>query len=214
MSDNEVQGAGLSREQKIIFFLLLVFSIFGVSLGLVKIRNSFYAPFALNKKVPDTIRDEIVSVDSLRYRDTDRDTLSDFDELYIYGTSPYLLDTFSYGMSDAEVIRRGLPLCPGGEKNCGNPIVNEAMAINNTIVTSTAATPVVDNAAFDLQTALRDPKQIRQLLSDGGVDPEALKSMSDTDLINVVANIMSTNTSTFATIDAISKMKVNPEAQP
>jgi hypothetical protein len=46
---------GLQKGQKIGVVLLSIFSVFAVGLGLLKIRNTMYAPFALNNGVPYTI---------------------------------------------------------------------------------------------------------------------------------------------------------------
>ena len=54
----------------------------------------------------------------LSQKDTDQDGLSDYDELYIYNSSPYLPDTDSDGISDSqEIAQRTDPNCPEGQ-NC------------------------------------------------------------------------------------------------
>ncbi len=51
----------------------------------------------------------------LQTQDTDEDGLSDFDELYIYATSPYLSDSDSDGVVDSREITDGTdPNCPAG----------------------------------------------------------------------------------------------------
>ena len=111
---SEEQGReGLSKEQKIGVILLSIFSVFAIGLGILQIRNTMYAPFALNKKIPPLVRDDINTEEALMYRDTDKDGLNDFDESYVYLTSRYLADTDSDGLSDkAEVYKRTDPLCP------------------------------------------------------------------------------------------------------
>lgn len=52
---------------------------------------------------------------AMKLQDTDNDGLSDYDELYLYRTSPYLADTDSDGIFDKEEIERGSdPNCPEG----------------------------------------------------------------------------------------------------
>ena len=106
LTDSSALGTqpGLSKEQKIGFILLLFFAFFTIGLGILQIRNTMLAPFALNNKITVAIKDQVNTLEALRYRDTDHDELNDFDELDIYGTSPYLYATFSYGLSDKEVI--------------------------------------------------------------------------------------------------------------
>src|SRR3989338_5383798 len=112
-------GAGLSKERKIGFILLLFFGILAITFGFVQIRNTMFAPFALNTKVPPLDKELINDANALRFRDTDKDGINDFDELYVYTTSPYLADTDSDGTPDAKEIAEGTdPVCPKG-KVCG-----------------------------------------------------------------------------------------------
>ncbi len=64
------------------------------------------------------------------FRDTDKDGLSDADELEIYGTSPYLQDTDSDGINDKTELEAGTnPACLGENCGIGNPITDEKMKI-------------------------------------------------------------------------------------
>jgi len=186
----ESPGRPLSKEQKIGFVLLLLFSIFTVALGMLQIRNTMYAPFALNNKIPDYFKEQINTVEALKYRDTDRDGLTDFDELYVYGTSPYLYDTFSYGMSDKDVITKGLPLCPLGGKNCNNPIISDSAQTPVENILPTTTNEVVNFDFSELSKTLQDPAQIRQMLLDNGLDKAVLQKVSDKELMNLVTDAM------------------------
>ena len=214
MSDELIEvpsKIGLSKEQKIGFTLLLVFALMSVSLGILKIRNTLYAPFALNNKVPANLKDEVNSVDALRFRDTDNDDLTDFDELYVHGTSPYLFDTFAYGMSDKEVIAKGLPLCPKGQ-DCGTGSGEElpVFAASSSLYIQE---PILGDIPLDLNAALSDPKQLRQMLIGAGMDDSILKKISDADLVLMVRQIMSTNSSTINSIQSINDIIKNPPSQ-
>lgn len=60
------------------------------------------------------------SEEELKNMDTDGDGLSDWEELHVYDTSPYLEDTDGDGIADGEEVERDLdPLCPEGE-DCGD----------------------------------------------------------------------------------------------
>ncbi|HLD60610.1 MAG TPA: hypothetical protein VJA27_00545, partial [Patescibacteria group bacterium] len=114
--------SALRKEQKIGFFLLLIFALLTVGLGALQIRNTMYAPFALNNKVPSILKDEVNNIEALSFRDTDFDELNDFDELYVYNTSPYLPDTDSDGIRDKKELEGGTnPLCAEG-KDCGGVV--------------------------------------------------------------------------------------------
>lgn len=198
--------ATISRERQIGVVLLSVFAIFTVGLGALQIRNTMYAPFALTNDVPATVRHSVQSTDALRFRDTDRDTLSDFEELYVYGTSPYLYDTFSYGFSDAEVVAQGLPLCPRGQ-DCSNLVVSGG-AVPRASATATAENILPGGAAalaapsLDLAALLADPKALRQLLRETGTSEEVLNQVDDATLIALVRELMSTS-SPFANLPAL-----------
>lgn len=76
-------------------------------------------PAALAPKTVLTPEEQTTQADlALRTKDTDQDELSDYDEMYIWNTSPYLSDTDSDGYTDKEEVESGNnPNCPKG-KNC------------------------------------------------------------------------------------------------
>lgn len=194
---SEEQGrAGLSKEQKMGVILLSIFSIFAIGLGVLQIRNTMYAPFALNTKIPPLVRDDINTNEALMYRDTDKDGLNDFDELYVYGTSPYITDTDSDGINDkAEVDKGTNPLCPEGQ-SCSEAGVNAQAFPDNTPVASSSVLGIAP-APQDVDKMLNDPVQIRKILATSGLDPKVLEKTSDADLIKLVKEVInSTNTTT------------------
>ncbi len=195
----------LTKEQKTGFVLLVIFAILAVGLGLLQVRNSLYAPFALNNKVPLSLKNDINSPDSLRYRDTDHDELSDFDELYVYATSPYLYDTFSYGMSDKDVVAKNLPLCPKGE--CADVVaaltVSSSISVPEIDALSESSLPLRPVTSGqdpglpeDLNTIFSNPARLRQMLRESGVAEDVLKKLSDAQLLTMVNEILSTSSST------------------
>lgn len=204
-NEETAQKNNLSKEQKIGFVLLLLFAVFAVALGILQIRNTMRAPFALNNAVPPNIKDEVDTVDALRFRDIDRDGLNDFDELYVYATSPYLADTDSDGVSDKDEIDKGSdPLCVPGQDCLNNPIARE----NYSPVSSTGAAlgleePVAVSGA-DLTATLTDPVQIRKLLINAGLNPDVLKNISDSDLLSLVAQTLKTTGPSTGSADNIS----------
>ncbi len=195
--------SNFSREQKTGFVLLLIFSFIAIGLGFLQIRNTLYAPFALSNQIPTTLKDQINTTDALRFRDTDKDGLSDFDELYVYTTSPYLYDTFGYGMSDKEVVDKSLPLCPGAGKNCQTAAMSPEDSVSSTasssIITSSGAlqdSALDPNAGvFDVSALLKNPSQVREILAQGGFDPNVLKNISDADLLKTVQDIVAASSS-------------------
>lgn len=189
----------LSKEQKIGFILMLFFAIFAIGLGFLQIRNTFSAPFALSNKIPATIKNEINTVEALRFRDTDRDGLNDFDEIYVYTTSAYIVDTDSDGLSDKEEVDKGTnPLCAEGS-DCSALGVAGAESPLNAPTTTTANLPGAETlsdigpAPADLEEALKNPAQIRQMLIQSGLKKEVLDKISDADLMALVADTFKNN---------------------
>jgi hypothetical protein len=110
----------LHRTQKIGFVLLSVFGICVLILGTYQFRTLIYGPFALApiERDNDMAAIEDLFDEELRLQriDTDGDGISDWDELYVYNTSPYLADTDSDGVSDYDEIfvYKTDPNCPTG----------------------------------------------------------------------------------------------------
>ena len=193
---------GLSREQKIGFVLLLCFAFLAVGLGVLQIRNTLYKSFALNNSIPPNVAETINSVDALHYRDTDGDGLSDFDELYVYGTSPYLADTDSDGIPDGQEIKNGTnPLCAEG-KQCTGLAINPAAVPVTSASTSIPGNPGPAPDYSALVNTLKDPAKLRPLLVQSGADPEMLKQISDDDLVKMVEESLN-STSTRNNIQAM-----------
>lgn len=58
-------------------------------------------------------------LEQAKTKDTDQDGLSDYDELYIYSTSPYLMDSDSDEITDKQEVDEGTdPNCPISLQNC------------------------------------------------------------------------------------------------
>jgi len=194
-----------SKEQKIGLILLSAFVLLAVTLGLIQIRNTIHAPFALNTSIPPLIGKEVNTIDALRYRDTDGDGLSDYDELYIYGTSPYLWDTDGDGISDYDEIMRGTnPLCPEGQV-CGN-IADSGDAI---------PIPIGHEQLFDMTgedifpdiDVLFSPENMRLILIDSGLDKSVVDMISDEEINQMVIEIL-TSEEAFSESDI---KNTNPE---
>lgn len=128
------------------------------------------------------------SVEELKTTDTDGDGLSDFDELYIYNTSPYLTDSDSDGYSDKQEIDQGYdPNCPKGQDCRGGSTdqsvnkstdqattqgaVNQGTtgqgSIDQSVNKSTDQSGVLP-ADAQAQLEKLTPDQVRQMLKDSG----------------------------------------------
>ena len=107
--------------------------------------------------------------DKLRLQDSDADGLSDYQELKLYGSSPFIADTDSDGRTDAEEVQEGSdPNCPQGQL-CSLAIESEGV-INEP--TSEFQTP-------EVAELLNDPVRLRQLLIAAGADPLLINNLDD-----------------------------------
>lgn len=178
----------LNHEQKIGFVLLLFFGIIGLGFGVLKIRNTLYKPFALTNNIPNTIKTLAQDVSHLQFRDTDKDGLNDFEELYVYKTSPYVADTDSDGIDDKTEISKGEnPNCAKG-RPCSVTLSYSATSTSGTILTSV---PDPGPAPTDITAMLNDPTQLRAALVSAGVDQTLLSGLDDTQLLKIVQDLMS-----------------------
>ena len=186
----EQERAGLTKEQKTGAVLLSIFTIFAIVLGVLQIRNTMYAPFALNKKIPQFLKHDISGSESLVYRDTDKDGLNDFDELYVYGTSPYLADTDSDEIPDKTEVEKGTnPVCPEG-KDCALFGADASALPAYAPATSSLEQDQTDFTLADLEKATTDPTQIRRMLLESGVDKKVLDATTDAELIKMIKDLM------------------------
>ncbi|PIT87092.1 MAG: hypothetical protein COU31_04950 [Candidatus Magasanikbacteria bacterium CG10_big_fil_rev_8_21_14_0_10_40_10] len=186
----------LSREQKTGFVLLLVFAVLALSLGILQIRNNMYKPFALSNAIPPISKDLINDANVLRYRDTDLDKLNDFEEIYVYQTSPYLADTDSDGVNDYDEINKGTnPLCASGQQCVGSLSTSADAGLSDTTTLSgiVGVAPVAP-ANLDLASALQNPQQVRKMLIDAGMDKATLDKVTDSQLSLIVSQVFQSTT--------------------
>ncbi|OGH91291.1 MAG: hypothetical protein A2534_00050 [Candidatus Magasanikbacteria bacterium RIFOXYD2_FULL_39_9] len=192
----EQDGGGLRKEQKMGIALLSIFAVFAIVLGFLQIRNTMYAPFALNNKVPYVVRDEIDTNEALMYRDTDKDGLNDFDELYVYITSPYLADTDSDGLDDKTEIEKGTsPICAEGQ-TCSELAANEDTLLNTAPADSATSTLGPPPSTEELDQLINNPAEIRKMLLASGFDKKILDQTSDADLMKMVKDVLNSTSTT------------------
>jgi hypothetical protein len=132
----------------------------------------------------------------LKGKDTDRDGLSDYAEISIYKTSPYLADSDSDGIPDAIEIAQGTnPNCPTGQ-TCGGivnadvqPIYNVSSSYSNLLQQTQIRT--VESGAQQFIIDAPDPsvvtaRQARDLLVESQLIPaDQLTGLSDADILQV-----------------------------
>src|SRR3989344_7619912 len=157
-----------SAKEKTARAAVLVFSFLAVILGVTQLAQAVKRPIADLMSLQDAYNinaqsDAVANLEQ-QLKDTDGDGLTDYNELNIYKTSPYLSDSDSDGISDKAEIDAGHdPNCAGSD-NC----------FRTDITQSTGATASTEQPGqLNIQALLSgqsDPQTIRNLLSQQGLD--------------------------------------------
>jgi hypothetical protein len=185
----------LPQPQKIAVGFLLVLVLAIIAFWIWQMNQQITRPFTA-EIAPNTTATSTTDISEvLKRRDTDGDGLSDYDEIYVYHTSPYLEDSDSDGLVDLKEVEQGTdPNCPQG-KDCSAP----AVATSSSSVVDTTATPVsasttlalpanVSSSSTDaaLQAVLSgqsDVTTLRKMLIASGANQADLDKISDADLM-------------------------------
>lgn len=104
----------LTKQQKLSLTGLSLLTILIFVIAIFQFRANIYQPF---KKITGEKgnKEKIADLFNLKNIDTDKDGLNDFDEIYLYKTSPYLEDTDGDSILDKKERDEGTdPLCPKG----------------------------------------------------------------------------------------------------
>ncbi len=181
-----------SQTQKVSLALLLFFGLASLVLAYPYFNNRIKGPFAkdASKKYLTIEEKEQQKLAELKTQDTDGDKLNDYDELYIYRTSPYLQDTDSDGISDEEEVQSGSnPNCPKGQDCVGNVASGEATPPGT--VTTAPPPPADAQGSLEQLKNLRT-EDIRALLLQSGMTEDVLKKIDDNTLRTIYNDALKT----------------------
>ncbi len=204
---NSSEPRKLNSAQKAGFISLLVFALVTVSFSFLQLRNTVYGRFIIRQETASVDVGAYDETTRLQQIDTDKDGLNDYEELYMYSTSPYLADSDSDKRSDALEIEEGTdPLCPEG-KSC-----SDTEFASGVTPSSTVASPLLDSGATPDQILLgsqlgssgggaidagavaeilKDPVQLRQLiLATGKISEEDLNRIDDATLVEMAEEML------------------------
>ncbi len=192
-----------SKEQKAAFGLLFVFGALGLVFGVFYLWKHIAAPFAISYTGPRFMTSSEKESEELRLakeKDTDGDTISDYDELQVFKTSPYLMDSDSDGIDDQTEIASGdNPSCPRGGACENESDVIAGGSLSGSFLDETAdaygytadgSVSLPDNYTIEDVVAALTPQEIRQMLVDGGADEAQLGQFSDEELRVLLLNAL------------------------
>ncbi len=193
-----------SRESigiKIIFFV----GIASILLGSWRLISGVKNAFVLS---PISLKDKAALVEGLnRLKDTDGDGLSDYDELYTYGTSPYLVDSDSDGVSDYDEIVFG----QGTENTSKEIVIGENTMDMNEALRASINTMTLDEFKKELLNSGYD-KEIVDVITEENFEEikiELNKSLSENNEVQSSNSTNTTNTVSTSTdtIDAMAALE-------
>lgn len=155
-------------------------------LGTIHLARTITGPFtAQTVNGKQVARANLEKITALKNVDTDRDRLSDFDELYRYHTSPFLSDTDSDGRTDSAEVQGGSdPNCPLG-RTCGGLTTGGTGTATNTAPGNANATGQNTNAVAAALSGSLSADELRRLLAGSGAPQYVLDATSDADLLTL-----------------------------
>ncbi len=179
-----------SQGQKIFFVSALIVVV--LSTVVLSLRR-FYHQLKIAR--PGPVLSQAPTVDqNAQTKDTDGDGISDTDELFRYGTSPYLKDSDSDGIPDGVETKNGTnPNCPEG-KTCqpqdglfGKTATPSTPLIPSAVLPIAPSTPAAPEQLLKLLSGGASVKELRDFLQQQGARPEDLAAIDDATLQNLYA---------------------------
>lgn len=179
----------LTIKERVGFFAFLIFACVTIVFGFRGIGNAIKNPFA-KSFAPSAPTDEELKqkqMAELKTKDTDKDGLSDYDEIYVYNTSPYLADTDSDGVSEKDEILKGTdPNCPKGTTCFAPGNAFSQGTVSGAVVNLPIQVPTAGQLLLQtLLSSTPDPQTLRSVLIQNGVSKQIVDGLNDEDLITL-----------------------------
>lgn len=197
----------LTPQQRIALGVVVVIGLATLVFALLNIRRMIFSPFERDPSLVGTFKTssqvEEERFQQLKTLDTDGDTLTDYDELYVFLTSPYLEDTDGDGDFDGvEIAANTDPKCPKG-KDCATLTPSSAASGQTATVPGADEAPVPDTiqalidvfgadiASLTMEKAevrLRQLKsaELRQFMTRLGLPEDVITKADDSVLISLL----------------------------
>lgn len=215
------QRPAFTKHQKAGFALLIAIGFFGVIMGLRSFPANLRRPFELQlasytgPEYQTLSEKESAEVERQKITDTDGDGLMDYDELFVYKTSPYLADSDSDGFDDKTELYSGNdPNCPQG-KECGRTFVQSADAVATTNTNTQFLSGVLNVDPSKLEGVTLDSvediqqffaslgvEEVRSMLRSQGVPEETIAQLDEEQLMALfeAAIVQASESGAFAEI--------------
>jgi hypothetical protein len=202
MDDNRQElpnaaGTKLSREQKAGFVFVIVCGLTALIFGGQYLWTHLASPFVISYTGPRFVTGseaEQAQLAEQKQLDSDTDGINDYDEMYVYKSSPYLSDSDSDGVPDGTEITGGQdPNCAqGAECAVAN---DETITLDENLQELDAQAEALAKEQAALQQALSDLygmpiSEIRQLLVQSGADPKQVEALSDDQVMQMYTGVL------------------------
>ena len=182
--------------EKMIAVIIAFLGISALVLGTLQIQKGIKGPFQKNiarekDKRNDLDLEQVDKLTELQKKDTDKDGLNDFIELYNSRTSPYLRDSDSDGIDDKTEIDQGTdPNCPKGQ-DCGLPVAAPAnLNIGNINESSNFTNAPSLNQASDALSGNLPPAELRKILISSGAPENVINGLNDDELVKLYKEVL------------------------
>ncbi|MEA2065339.1 MAG: hypothetical protein U9O66_03555 [Patescibacteria group bacterium] len=194
------------KSSRSIEIFLLVIGVSALILGFLRFKTTINSAFNTNttdnKNFTKYEDDKLREILDQQNSDIDQDGLSDYDEINIYNTSPYLKDTDSDGYSDKqEIDDKENPNCPRGQE-CGamngseledsevdfedlknySDFLDQSQPINNN---QNSGSISGDSEAEKILSGQASLEEIKQMLLQAGMPIEEMNKISDAEIIKM-----------------------------
>jgi hypothetical protein len=191
-NDNFGADRSLSKRQMLAILSLAIFAIIIFVLWGVEFRKNLFSSLknnsnqtvATGNECPDGNCQNVLAEqeEKEKNQDTDKDGLSDWEELNTYGTSPYLADSDSDGISDSiEISNSTDPNCKQGSDCSADVILNDISSASSSSSLISSEDDIIKSNAAILRQAL---------LEANALDEETLNQISDEDLLTIYQAVL------------------------
>lgn len=207
--DIPTEIVGHSRKEKVLSVLIIFVCFVALGAGFYFMNSSINLPIKYVANIAksgnsadqnDALQQELSRVLELKNKDTDEDTLSDYDELNVYKTSPYLTDSDGDEIDDKkEIEQKTDPNCPANQVctavSSGSDSGSGSSIDGNSVLTQSAISQQITSGNADVAT-------VREFLAKGGYSQELLDTTSDEDLMAMYRQTISGGDLTAANGDS------------
>lgn len=201
--DNKKNKKNISP--RIVFSVLVVMAFGTLLYGFISLSSKIYSGANLQAEKNQTTQAETDSfvdeIAQLKNLDTDKDGLSDYEEINVYETSAYLADTDADGYDDKKEIDSDHdPLCPkvdtcrgdwtGKKSQTADNGIEIAAPENNLDNLATGTSPELTAEQLQLLGQLT-PTEVRELLKSlGQISDEELNQIDDATLMQIYSEVL------------------------